>query len=61
MGTSSESRSKSDDTKLVCAHCDRAIAWCSFCDEVDCPDPSCYPCTVMGLEQSIGPLHEHGG
>jgi hypothetical protein len=46
---------------ILCTHCGRDIDYCSFCDEEDCPAPSCYGCIVVALRESTPALHTHGG
>ena len=47
--------------EIACTHCGRSIAWCSFCDRTDCPDPNCLACLVVALRESGSSLHRHGG
>jgi hypothetical protein len=46
---------------LICRGCQRAIEWCSFCDEDDCAAAVCFYCLVVALGESAPRVHTHGG
>ena len=45
---------------VVCRGCERDIELCSFCEDNDCGDPTCYRCvTVETIAQTVTRAEPH--